>query len=101
MTLPVALPKGSLQCPTDPVSGRSYGTWGRFYAARCSIGAVTARPVGAGVVYWRGYRGYRGWRGWVEDARLGVRADTAVSQPKPVMMLARWNNPARLTNRGD
>jgi hypothetical protein len=29
------------------------------------------------------------------------RADRAVSQPKPVMMLARWNSPPRLTSRGD
>lgn len=28
-------------------------------------------------------------------------ADRAVSQPKPVTMLARWKNPARLTSRGD
>jgi hypothetical protein len=30
-------------------------------------------------------------------ARVNACADRALSQPKPVMMLARWNNPARLT----
>src|SRR5277367_2000842 len=34
-------------------------------------------------------------------AHLSACADRAVSQPKPVTMLARWNNPARLTSRGD
>jgi hypothetical protein len=33
--------------------------------------------------------------------RRGARADKAVSQAKPVMMLARWNSPPRRTNRGD
>ena len=32
---------------------------------------------------------------------MRARTDRAVSQPKPVTMLARWNNPARLTSRGD
>jgi hypothetical protein len=35
------------------------------------------------------------------QARVSACADRAVSQPKPVTMLARWNNPARLTSRGD
>jgi hypothetical protein len=33
--------------------------------------------------------------------RRSARADKAVSQAKPVMMLARWNSPPRRTNRGD
>src|SRR3984957_3710186 len=37
----------------------------------------------------------------VRRQRRSSRADRTVSQPKPVMMLTRWNNPPRLTSRGD
>jgi len=37
----------------------------------------------------------------VAGTRWSARADRAVSQPKPLMMLARWNSPPRWTSRGD
>jgi pimeloyl-ACP methyl ester carboxylesterase len=42
-----------------------------------------------------------GLRAEAAGVRVSAWADRAVSQPKPVTMLARWNNPARLTSRGD
>ena len=41
------------------------------------------------------------WHGAVVAGVLSACADRAVSQAKPVMMLARWNSPPRLTSLGD
>jgi len=64
--------------------------------ARAANARICARRTAWGML------GLYGWRG---DAVVGVRrsarADRAVSQARPVMMLARWNSPPRLTSRGD
>src|SRR5947207_13962722 len=58
---------------------------------------VRGNPAGAraGSGYW--------WSGAVRVAGAcrSARADRAVSQAKPVTMLARWNSPPRSTRRGD
>jgi hypothetical protein len=45
---------------------------------------------------------YAWWRGAaVAGVRRSACADRTVTQVKPLMMLARWNSPPRLTSRGD